>query len=58
MLERDNSLLSELAVISETSDVLELPKNVVTLVEADSKVKIISFEVFKNYLAIIQERNG
>ena len=53
MLERDNSLLSELAVISETTDVLELPKNVVTLVEADSKVKIISFEVFKNYLAVI-----
>jgi protease II len=35
-----------------------MPKNILTVVEADHMVKIIQFEVFKNYLAIIQERNG
>ena len=29
-----------------------------TVIEPDSSVKIIEFEVFKHYLAVVQERNG
>lgn len=57
---REESLVTELALLdqnAEDKDLL-LPKNITTLVEADFNVKIIEFEVFKNYLTILQERNG
>jgi len=57
---REEALVTELALLdqNEENKDLQLPKNITTLVEADFNVKIIQFEVFKNYLAILQERNG
>lgn len=37
--------------------VLELPKMEVTLFEASSEDRIVDFEVFKHYLAIMHEKN-
>ena len=50
--------MSELLALDQKNELMVLPKNVVTVVEADHLVKIIQFEVFKNYIAILQERNG
>ena len=57
---REEALVTQLALLdqNEENKDLQLPKNITTLVEADFNVKIIQFEVFKNYLAILQERNG
>ena len=57
---RKEALITELALRDQESENSELllPKNITTLVEADFNVKVIGFEVFKNYLAILQERNG
>jgi len=35
-----------------------MPNMQTQLVEANDDVKIISFDVFNHYLAILQERNG
>ena len=55
---RDDSIINELELLDQKNELMVLPKNVVTVVEADHMVKIIQFEVFNNYMAILQERNG
>ena len=42
--------------IDQENNELNLPNTVV--VESKDSVKIVQFEVFKNYLAVLQERNG
>lgn len=57
---RKKDLVTELTLLDQDNENkdLQLPKNITTLVEADFTVKIINFNVFKNYLTILQERNG
>ena len=45
--------MNELQQLDQKNELMLMPKNVVTVVEADHLVKIIQFEVFKNYMAII-----
>ena len=40
---RDEAVVSQLMVLDQNSEKLGLPKNVVTVVEADPLVKIIQF---------------
>ena len=47
--EADNSL----AIGEGNKDLVQLPKSVVTMVPAQEHVKILGFEVFKNYLAVL-----
>jgi len=61
MTKREDTLLPPLILKDEQKSLLaelNLPKSIVSIVEAENNVKIISFEVFKNYLSILQERNG
>lgn len=42
----------------ENKEVVAVPSNTQVVVKAEEHVRIVDFEVFKNYLAILQERNG
>jgi protease II len=53
----DNQVENNLLLLPETNELVQVPRNVVTVVEAEEHVKIKDFEVFKNYLAVLQERN-
>lgn len=67
LTDRVGSIVNELEALDEQNKQLQqasneemglvLPKNITDLVEAEYGVKIIQFEAFKSYLAIIQERN-
>ena len=43
--------------MDEQNALMELPKNVSELVEYSPDIKVLEFEVFNDYLAILQERN-
>lgn len=59
MLEtQENQTEGQLALTDENKEVVPVPSNTQLVVKAEDNVRIVSFEVFKNYLAILQERNG
>jgi protease II len=56
--ESEGPLEGQLALTDENKELVSVPTNTQVLIPAEEHVRIKSFEVFKNYLAVLQERNG